>query len=744
MDIQSIISLGLFVVFLLFITFIGFPISFFLFRKSIDRGFAFTKISIIITLSFTSWVIGHIGPYYTFPAIFAIFVSIAGISGIIYQQEKHNIYTFLTNHKKLLIFEETVFWAFFTLLLIIRIGNPDLWHPAMGGEKPMDFAFINAIIRATSLPPFDPWFGDTTINYYYFGQFMTATISKLLSVPSAIFYNLFLAFIFAQSSVGIASIVFSFTKSKIFSMLGSILLLISGNLAQIPVIVQSLKASMPINGWYWTATRVMPNFEINEFPFFSFLYADLHSHLVALPVSLLVIALLMEICQLIISKAVKSVIIISVVTAFIMGILRITNIWDYPTFLLFSFLVITLTVLFGFKTGILKRLALLCLISLIILAGSNLSVLPFIISYKTGALGIGIYEGASTRIFDYLLINGLFLSFLAPFVLVIKPWHSPDSSRIIRMLAYIMLAVVALFLAGTFKFLVFLALLIILILLALIINRKQYLLPGAGFFIFALFLTAIPDIVDIKLGLGRMNTVFKFYFQAWIFFSIGSAIVSYYIFQYTTKSKIVRAILVSIFLIIIAATLLYPLTATPAKIADRMGKGKMPTLNGTYYMQSSVYHDQGKELVLVYDLEAIEWINTFVKDAPIILEASTPIYRWGSRISVYTGLPTVLGWDWHEIAHRQYMNPQKIQIRAADTRQMYESSEFETTKKLFLRYNVSYIYLGQLERAYYNTTGIEQLVAEHPEFFKYVYTNPEVVIYKFLNGQSDQNKKENI
>lgn len=735
MDIQSIISLGLFVVFLLFITLIGFPISFLLFRKSIGRGFAFTKISIIITLSFTSWIIGHIGHYYTFPVIFTIFVSISVVSGIIYQKQKNNIHTFLASHKKLLIFEETVFWVFFTLLLIIRIGNPDLWHPTMGGEKPMDFAFINAMTRATSLPPFDPWFGGATINYYYFGQFMTATISKLLGVPPAIFYNLFLTFIFAQSAVGIASIVFSFTKSKTFSTLGSILLLISGNLAQIPVIVHSLKASIPINGWYWTATRVMPNSEINEFPFFSFLYADLHAHLIDLPVSLLVIALLMEIRQLIISRAINSAIIISLVTAFIMGIIRITNIWDYPTFLLFSLIVVSLTTVFGLKASILKRLIFTGALSLIFIIGSNTSILPFLISYKTGPLGISIYNGPSTRISDYLLIHGLFLSFLTAFVLFLKPWQLPHASHVIKMLAYIMLAVVVLFIVVTFKFLVFLLLLIILILLVLITNKKQDILSGAGFFIFALFLTAIPDIVDIKLGLGRMNAVFKFYFQAWIFFSIGSAIVSYYIFQYTKKGKIIRAILVGTFLIIIAVTLSYPLTATPAKIADRMGKRKMPTLDGAYYMKSSVYYDQGKELVLAYDLEAIEWINTSIRDAPVILEASTPIYRWGSRISVYTGLPTVIGWDWHEKAHRSYLSPVIVDTRVSDVKRLYNTTSLEEFIDLINRYNIQYIYVGELEKAYYDTNGFIKFDNLKGYLTQEVYRNPGVTIYKIIHSK---------
>src|SRR3989344_8121337 len=61
----------------------------------------------------------------------------------------------------------------------------------------MDFGFVNSIIRSTYMPPVDMWFPPEAINYYYFGHFITAILTKISFLPSYITYNLMIATIFA-------------------------------------------------------------------------------------------------------------------------------------------------------------------------------------------------------------------------------------------------------------------------------------------------------------------------------------------------------------------------------------------------------------------------------------------------------------------------------------------------------------------------------------------------------------------
>jgi uncharacterized membrane protein len=61
-------------------------------------------------------------------------------------------------------------------------------------------------------------------------------------------------------------------------------------------------------------------------------------------------------------------------------------------------------------------------------------------------------------------------------------------------------------------------------------------------------------------------------------------------------------------------------------------------------MRISVYVDDGRSITLDWDRQAFDWLRQNVHGIPTILEANTPLYRWGSRVSIYTGLPTVIGW----------------------------------------------------------------------------------------------------
>jgi uncharacterized membrane protein len=236
-----------------------------------------------------------------------------------------------------------------------------------------------------------------------------------------------------------------------------------------------------------------------------------------------------------------------------------------------------------------------------------------------------------------------------------------------------------------------------------------------------------------------MNTVFKFYLQIWLLLALVAAVgvvilVARYRSLLTRSTRVVWAVFA---VVLILAGLSYPVQATPARLDDRFQP--MPrTLDGMAYMTEAVYDDGGPDggkpatYPLIGDYDAIRWLEDNVQGSPVILEGNTPLYRWGSRVSIYTGLPTVIGWDWHQTQQRAGYG-QLIQQRLADVKTMLGGrGSFDSIKPLLDKYHVRYIYIGDLERTYYSSAGLKKFqTAAAAGELTVVYDANDVTIYRY-------------
>jgi uncharacterized membrane protein len=231
----------------------------------------------------------------------------------------------------------------------------------------------------------------------------------------------------------------------------------------------------------------------------------------------------------------------------------------------------------------------------------------------------------------------------------------------------------------------------------------------AALFGVALFATLIPEFVALQGDVGRMNTVFKFYLQAWVLLSITAAVALGWLVRRSALDSLLRQVRpawVAVMAILVLAALAYPLLASKAKVGLRFTD--MPlSLNGMQFMDYAQYRDENRDLNLPADAMAIRWLEDNVAGTPVVLEGRTGVYHWGSRISIYTGLPTVLGWDVHQGQQRAGFTSM-VQERIADVERAYSSPNAQEALGLLRKYQVRYVVVGGLERAFYPSIGLDK------------------------------------
>jgi uncharacterized membrane protein len=164
-------------------------------------------------------------------------------------------------------------------------------------------------------------------------------------------------------------------------------------------------------------------------------------------------------------------------------------------------------------------------------------------------------------------------------------------------------------------------------------------------------------------------------------------------------------------------TLLYPLMGGFAKIKDRMAENAPATLDGMAYMPYASYFDQDRELKLVEDYGAIRWLQENVQGTPVIVEGQVVEYRWGSRYSIYTGLPAVLGWNWHQ--RQQRTGHDLTSGPGRPDRRVYQTTNVNIANRFLAEFGVNTSSSGRWN-VYYSESGLDKLKF-HGKYWQEVY-----------------------
>jgi uncharacterized membrane protein len=216
-----------------------------------------------------------------------------------------------------------------------------------------------------------------------------------------------------------------------------------------------------------------------------------------------------------------------------------------------------------------------------------------------------------------------------------------------------------------------------------------------------------PEFLYLRDNFGyRINTIFKFYYQAWIVLSLAAAYASIVLLR---NLRGLANVAFSIVFGILIAGLTYPALSLLNKTNNFN-----PPFGFTLDDFDRVLRENLDEAA------AIHWLQ----NAPdgVVAEAVGGAYSNYARISVYTGLPTVLGWDNHEGQWRDYS---LLGSRAQDIEALYTAHEWITTQDIIDRYKIRYIFVGNLERSTYNVNE-----EKFSRFLKPVFQHGNVTIYE--------------
>jgi YYY domain-containing protein len=825
------------------------PLAAAVLRNLPDAGWSLTKPLGLLLLGWLIWLplnLFHALPFNTawIVGTFAVF-AIANLALLRVANVRRALARLFRESWRYVALTEALFTGAYAAMLWERSFTPAV----VDTEKFMDEAFLAAIWRAPHLPPPDPWLSGYTLNYYYFGHYLMALFAKTLNTVPAVAFNLAIGLTFALVCVAIFGVATnigasarrwrhvssSLLRAAPVGVISSLLTLVAGDLDGARIWLKQAQnaaktdPALAGNAWawwthrdlwltydWWSPSRVVPN-TINEFPAFSFVLADLHAHVLALPFTALAVGLALN---LLLGHG-RGVLVFGgrlwllglAVVAVALGGLYAINGWDLPTYLGLTILALLLQQWLAHGRALTRELLLNAGTVIVLLVSlAFLLYAPFYLGFNSPAQGVGVVlagqRSQAGDVWSYIALPALLaISYIATrasaplqreaLPALIGIWAPTSRERVSSslrtvpapLLALLPIAALAgltaLTINGTAWPLVWTALLVVLcaaLLLRDVTRQNQSadraemmvtLLVGCGAGL--VMLCEVIYLRDVFGGaLFRMNTVFKFYYQAWLLLGIASgpalvwlsarafrAVISLVPSPDSLAAPVHEPAMIAVgeargapqpevpprniapargvqqmwarasaaaiagvwtfavaFLLLTAA--IYPIQSVAARTANLTTPH---SLDGAAYMATDTT-DYG-------DAPAISWLNTHVSGDSVIVEAAQyNEYTHLGRVSAFTGLPTLLGWGGHELQWRynwlqRPANANVLGDRLNAVSTIYTSPNAATVLATLRQYRVSYVYVGQAERQIYPSANLGRFAS----FLRVVYHDANVVIY---------------
>ncbi len=674
---------------------INMPLTYLMFSRFTDFGWAFSKSIGLALTAWLMWVLASV-KILKFSQLSCIIVCLIVLilNGLLYFfgfYKKQKKIDFTLENFNSMFCVELIFLSMFTFWCYLRGCKPD----AYGTEKFMDFGFMKIMERSDYMPPQDLWLAGEDLNYYYVGQFIGTFLSKLSGISVDYGYNLMLMTIAGLSCALIFSLVRNCFAQLTFEKIKNVrpFAVIAGIVSVLAVVfagnghyiiygllrpwLQKFTGAEVTAYWFPNSTRYIgyepdvPDKTIHEYPSYSFILGDLHAHVINIIFVLTVMGILFawllyrrdliknnkgySLVQEVLSPHILMV-------GFFIGLFHTTNFWDYPIYFVVAGAVILFSniALCNFDK---YSIGMTAIQGVLVFALATICCLPFTLAFNQISTGIKL------------------VTMRTPLYQLAVLWAIPMFTVVL----YIVNMIYRNAKAGEYKK------------TANVNPVAKFLgaMKSADLFMFILGLCAIgltfmPEVIyvkDIYEGdYSRANTMFKLTYQAYIMYGI---VLGYAIVKMLIQGKNFVRRLCVLASVLFVLTLGYFGNASKAWFGDYMNSETYKSLDATNFMETECYADY----------EATNWLNENVEGTPVVLEANGDSYTFYNRVSVITGLPTVFGWRTHEWLWQSVDGefPEVVNVREEAVKNFYTTTDINAAKEFIETYDVSYIYIGKCE-----------------------------------------------